>query len=217
MESLKEKNSSTRVCIFGADGRTGVELVKKTIDSGYNVVAFVYDKENCNQFDESVKIIQGNILDYENVEQVVLDVDVVISVIGHIKNSDPLMQTKGIGNVINAMKKHGVKRLISLTGTGARISGDRPSLIDQFLNFIINIIDPERITDGKEHVKVIQGSGLDWTILRVLKLTTKKTSSNYRLTEYGPAELFTSRIKVAKIIIDLIDSKEFIHKMPIPS
>ncbi|MFT5280722.1 MAG: putative NADH-flavin reductase [Flavobacteriaceae bacterium] len=207
----------SRLCIFGADGRTGIQVVKTALADGHDVVAFVYDKENMNHFDESVQVIHGNILDALAVEEAINGVDIVISVVGHIKNSDPLMQTKGIKNIISAMKKNNIKRLVSLTGTGARIPGDTPSLADRFLNMIVNKIDPERINDGKEHLVAIQESHLDWTILRVLKLTNSDFNGKYNLTEHGPVELTTSRRRVARIMIDLAISEDYIGKMPISS
>ncbi|MFT4536870.1 MAG: putative NADH-flavin reductase [Saprospiraceae bacterium] len=207
----------SRICIFGADGRTGVQVVKTAVLGGHSVVAFVYSKAGTYQFDESVEVIQGNILDEHAVEKAVRGVDSVISVVGHIKDTDSLMQTKGIQNVISGMTKNNIKRLISLTGTGARTEGDSPSVLDRFLNMIIAKVDPERISDGKKHVEVLQKSGLDWTVLRVLKLTNKDFDGDYSLTWHGPAELFTSRAKVAKIMVDLATSSNYIHKMPISS
>ena len=32
----------SKICIFGADGRTGVKVVETAISKGYDVVAFVY-------------------------------------------------------------------------------------------------------------------------------------------------------------------------------
>ena len=206
-----------KICIFGADGRTGIEVVKKAVSSGYSVTAFIYNKDMADHFDKSVTVIQGNILNEQQVINAVQGADTVISVVGHIKNSDPLMQTKGINNVISAMKEHSITRIISLTGTGVRIPGDTPSVIDRILNFIIKKIDPERINDGKEHVEALQASELNWTILRVLKLSSAPYDGNYTLTKHGPVELSTSRKKVADIMVDLATSKEFVADMPVSS
>jgi len=208
----------TNICVFGADGRTGVEVVKDAVAKGHNVIAFIYDSRSAVNFDKKVKIICGNVLDYYAVVKAVENADAVISVVGHIKDSDPRMQTKGITNIIKAMKKSFVPRLISLTGTGVRIEGDKASFIDLILNFIIKFIDPERIKDGIEHAEEIKKSDLDWTILRVLKLIDKVSDKiDYKLTEHGPVEPTTSRSKVAKIMVDLATSDKFINKMPVSS
>ena len=207
-----------KICIFGADGRTGTEVVNYAKNKGYDVTAFVYRKKTTRGLSQDIKIVQGNILNYEDVYNVLKDTDVVISTVGHIKNSDPLMQTKGITNIIKAMQELQIKRVISLTGTGVRINGDKPSILDKILNIAVKIIDPNRVTDGVEHAKVMQNSNLEWTIVRVLKLNqSEKEPGDYRLTEHGPAEFPTNRKKVAKVLVDLIQDKNFIQKMPIIS
>lgn len=207
-----------KLVIFGADGRTGVPLVKYAKQAGFDVVCFVYSDSSNKYFPEGVEIKKGNIMNYDDVHSALAGVDAVISVIGHIKGSDPLMQTKGVTNVVKAMQSLGIKRILSLTGTGARSDGDTPSLIDQVLNFFVKLVDPQRINDGVEHVKVLKGSNLDWTVLRVLKLgSSEKEILKYKLTLGGPAELLTSRKKVAKILADLVNDINYVGKLPVVS
>ena len=86
------------------------------------------------------------------------------------------------------------------------------------LNSIVKLVDPDRINDGVEHVKVLRNSDLEWTVVRVLKLSKKDSEVvEYKLTEGGPAELQTSRKKVAKVLVDLIDDKKYIGKLPVIS
>ena len=207
-----------KICIFGADGRTGVEVVRYAKKCGFEVTAFVFNDNSNNYFPDGVLITKGNVMDFNSVLDAIKNTDAVISVLGHIKGSDPLMQTKGITNIVHAMKEVGINRILSLTGTGARIDGDKPSMIDRFLNKIIKVIDPERINDGILHMKVLQDSQLDFTIVRVLKLSkSDKDFKDYKLTDNGPAELQTSRKKVARVLVDLINDKNYIHKFPIIS
>ncbi len=204
------------ITVFGADGRTGIEVVNCATALGYKVTAFVYNDSSNKFLSKEVRIVKGNVLNPEDVLAVVVGTDAVISVVGHIKGSDPLMQTKGMQNIVNAMEELGIKRVLSLTGTGVRLSQDKISLMDILLNLGIGTFDPARVKDGIEHAKVLQKSKLDWTILRVLKLGNSETQIiNYKLTEGGPAELMTSRKKVAKVLVDLIRDEKYIRKMPI--
>ncbi len=206
------------ISIFGADGRTGVEVVRYAQDKGHNVTAFVYNKNSKTLFPEGIKIIQGNVLQYEEVHSAINGSNAVISVVGHIKGSDPLMQTKGMQNIVNAMQECGIKRVLSLTGTGVRIDGDKPSFLDRILNIAIGFVDPDRVRDGIEHAKILQNSNLDWTIVRVLKLSkSDKPFKDYELTDGGPAEQLTSRKKVARVLVDLVGDQKFIQKMPVIS
>lgn len=205
-----------RICIFGADGRTGREVVHQSLLDGHQVTAFVYNQD-LKLNDPHINVIQGDVLNQDDVMRATMDADAVISVVGHIKDSDPLMQTKGITHIINAMKIHNVQRLVSLTGTGVRQSEDSPSPLDRILNILVSLVDPERIKDGIQHAQVAKESGLDWTIVRVLKLTNHNWTGSYRLTHGGPAERTTPRKKVARILVDLASSQDYIHQMPVSS
>jgi len=207
-----------KLCVFGAGGRTGVEVVRYAHSLGFEVTAFVYHDMPKGFFPDGVSIQKGNVMDYDSVEEALRGADAVISALGHVKGTDPLMQTRGITNIVHAMKKHGIKRVLSLTGTGARVEGDTPSIIDRLLNVLIKLVDPNRIRDGLKHVEVLEESGLDFTIVRVLKLgNSNKECENYTLTDGGPAELQTSRKKVPKVLVDLINDKQYIAKQPIIS
>lgn len=207
-----------KVVVFGADGRTGRPVVQELVDKSYEVIASVYVKPKDTIFPEGVTVEVGDVLDSDYVEGVVSNADVVISVVGHIKGGDPRMQTKGAKNIVEAMRKHGVRRILSLTGTGVKQYEDKFSVIDWFLNLLVRKVDPERIKDGIEHAKILEGSGLEWTILRILKLTKGSfRSKSYKLTIGGPVEFSTSRKKVAHILVDLIDKEEWYRKMPVSS
>jgi putative NADH-flavin reductase len=207
-----------KLCIFGADGRTGVEVVKYAHQQAFEVSAFVYSDKQSHYFPEGITIIKGDVMDYNQVYDAIKGSDAVISVIGHIKGSDPLMQTKGIQNIVAAMQALGVKRILSLTGTGARVSGDAPSFLDRILNFAVRLLDPSRIHDGVEHMKVLQNSHLDWTIVRVLKLSTSdECGHSYKLTTGGPAEIQTNRKKVARVLVDLVKNDEYVRVAPVIS
>lgn len=207
-----------KICIFGADGRTGVEVVNYAKAQGLEVVAFVFSEASNTFFSGEVIVKKGNVMDYESVRDALKGTEAVISVLGHIQGSDPLMQTKGISNIVRAMKECGIKRVLSLTGTGARVENDTPSLVDKVLNVLVAIVDPDRVNDGIQHVKVLQDSGLDFTVVRVLKLGSSSAEvKKYTLTEGGPAELLTSRKKVARVLVDLVSNTKHIGKLPVIS
>lgn len=206
-----------KICIFGADGRTGKLVVKEAQSQGYSVVAFVYSDIKEEDRVLGVEYVKGDILDSTDVGKVIAGCDAVISVVGHIKGSDPLMQTKGISNIVSAMKNAGIKRIVSLTGTGVREKGDVVSVADRILTFIIRLLDKERVIDGILHAKVLKESNLDWSILRVMKLGGIGSVLDYNLTSHGPVELLSHRNRVAAVLVDMLRAKEWIKKSPILS
>jgi putative NADH-flavin reductase len=162
----------------------------------------------------TVSIFDGDVMDEPAVDTAIHNVEAVISVIGHVKGSKSDMQTIGIRNIISAMQKHRVKRIVCLTGTGVRQSGDHITAIDRFMNLGISIVDPARVRDGIDHVLELQKTDLNYTVIRVLKLTNGKSSSDWQLTKSGPTKPFTSRDDVATAIVQVIDNESFIRQMP---
>lgn len=204
-----------KICVFGADGRTGVHVVDEALRRGHSVVAFVY-REGAIAPRANMEVRVGDVLQYSNVSDAIRGVDAVVSVLGHVPRSDPRMQTKGMQNIVHAMKESGINRILSLTGTGVRALGDTPSIVDRVMNYLVKLVDRERIEDGIAHAEILQSSGLDYTILRVLKLGNNTHAvGEYKLNTTGPAELLTSRKKVAHIMIDLLEKELYIKEMPV--
>ena len=203
------------VAVLGADGRSGRECVSALLAAGYKVRAGVHS----GKLPQHDRLTQQHcdVMSQAEVRSLLKNADVVVSLIGHGKNSPKNLQTTAIKNCITALKNNPSARLISLTGTGVRLSGDKPSLIDRILNISIKLIDPNRIQDGIEHAKVLQTSSADWTILRVLKLTGGKHEGRPQLTSGGPAELFTPRARVAATIVDIIKTDSYHCQMPVIS
>lgn len=142
--------------------------------------------------------------------------DAVVSLIGHVKGSPADVQTMSISNAVTAMKALGIKRIVSLTGTGVRLDGDKITLADRFLNLGVRIVDPKRVKDGLEHFKVLRESGLDWTVIRVLKLQNLKPAK-FQLREHGPTKVVVSRKEAAEAILMVLVDGAFIKAAPIIS
>ncbi len=201
------------VALFGADGRSGRVCVNALLSAGYIVRAGVRsgtlkERQNLSQHKfDATKL--------SDVRALVKGSSVIVSLIGHGKNSPKDLQTTAIKNILKATKSGKNIRIISLTGTGVRQPGDTISLIDKILNFSIKLIDPDRISDGIEHANVLRNSSADWSIVRVLKLTNCSHLGEPALTLGGPAEIFTPRARVAAVIVDIIKNDSYHRQSPV--
>ncbi len=204
-----------KIAVIGANGKTGRVFVNEAVQRGHAVRAGVF---HTNSFTKSdyIDVVQCDALKLSDVEKLIEGCDAVVSLIGHVKDSPAFVQTTAIANILSAMKKHKITRVLSLTGTGVRMPGDTPSLTDRVLNTGIKIIDPERIHDGIAHSDVLRDSDADWTILRVLKLTDLP-AHKYDLSPTGPARLFTSRTVAADALIQILTDRSFFHQAPVVS
>jgi len=203
-----------KITLFGADGRTGEKVLNQAIEHGYDVHAFVRSMPEVPHKD--VTYFVGDVLNIRAVTPAINGVDAVVSVIGHVPEADPRLQTKGISNIITAMNDAGVKRLISMTGAGVPDPDDVFQGSGIILTKVLELLQHDRIADGRAHAEVIRSSDLDWTVVRCPKLTNGPVTNKYQ-TGYIKAGLFDtiSRADVADFILRCLQKREYIHSAPI--
>ena len=208
-----------RVVIFGATGRIGRPLLAEALKRGHEVVAFARDPGKLNLEHERLTVVAGDVLDAEAVEKAVVGGDAVLSVIGHAKGGMKDVQRRGTGNIVAAMEKRGVRRLVSLTGAGVRTEGDEPKPVDRLINLFMKTLERDVLEDAEEHVRVIQGSGLEWVIVRGRRLTEGEKKGNYRVALVVGKNSGTaiSRADLADFMLDQVVEDAYLGRMPVVS
>lgn len=203
------------IAVIAANGRSGRAFVEEALKRGHSVNAGVHG-DNTLAEHPHLHVVTCDATNSEHVDELISGQDAVVSFIGHTKHSPRDVQTRAIQTVIERATARGIRRIISLTGTGVRQQGDIIPFIDRVLNWGITLIDPARVEDGKQHAALLERSALDWTILRVLKLQNTKTST-FELRPHGPTKLYVSREDVARATLDVLENNSFIRQMPILS
>ena len=204
------------ILIFGASGKTGLELVRQGLLQEQQITAFVRNPEKISPIKlDRLKIVQGDVKDFNSVAAAVKNQDVVISALGvsqPLKN-DPVV-IEGIRNIIKAMQEMKVNRLIYLSfiavGEGRKNAG---FLIKNIVSRIVR----HEIADHKEKERLIRSSQLEWTIIHPPKLTNNPGKNNYRTGENIKANKFLptlSRVDLADFMLKQVTDKTYIHKTP---
>ena len=108
-----------KLLIIGATGGTGRELVKQALAGGHLVTALVRNPGKLKITHPGLRILKGNVLDRSVIEEAVAVQDAVLSALGHKKFFIyTSILSEGTKNIISAMEKHQVKRLICITSLG---------------------------------------------------------------------------------------------------
>lgn len=202
-----------KISVIAAQGRSGQAFVYEALKAGHEVVAGVRGDSPFEQH-KNLETKQCDATDAEQVKELISGTDAVVSMIGHVKGSEPFVQTDAMRVIVAAMQEANMSRIITLTGTGAREPGDTPSWLDKVLNIAIQRIDPDRIADGISHVNLLEHTELDWTVIRVLKLVNGGAGP-FKMNEHGPAKLFTSRKEVAQAVLRVLEEDSFIKGHPV--
>jgi putative NADH-flavin reductase len=208
------------IALFGITGRTGKPLLDILLKKGYTVQALARTPEHFSTKHPALTIYKGNILTPSDVERTIAGADAVVSVIGHVpKDSQPKdIQTVGTKNILAAMEKQGVKRLLSLTGGAVPYKDDQPKFPDKAIRFIMSLVAKETLSDAIAHAEVIAKSGTKWTIIRGPRLMEKPPQGSYRVGMVGVnASTAITYGDLAQFIADELEQGKYIHSMPFVS
>jgi putative NADH-flavin reductase len=205
-----------KVLIIGATGATGRVLMREALEQGHEVTALARDPSALAPEDHRPRVLQGNALDASEVEAAVADQDAVLSALGTRSTRPTTLFSQSTHNLISAMNKHGVRRLVCITGIGAGESkGHVGFLYDRImLPFVVKNI----YEDKNRQEEAIKQSDLEWVIVRPARLTDEAAKGEYRVYLGGSYTAKTiSRADVAAFMLAQLTDETYVHKMPVIS
>jgi putative NADH-flavin reductase len=205
-----------KVLIIGATGATGRVLMREALEQGHEVTALARNPSALAPEDHRPRVLQGNALDASEVEAAVAGQDAVLSALGTRSTRPTTLFSQSTHNLISAMNKHGVRRLVCITGIGAGDSkGHVGFLYDRImLPFVVKNI----YEDKNRQEEAIKQSDLDWVIVRPARLTDEAAKGEYRVYLGGSYTAKTiSRADVAAFMLAQLTDETYVHKMPVIS
>ena len=207
-----------KLTIFGAAGRTGIPLVQQALDTGHEVVALLRTPSKLSIKNERLTVVQGDVANLADVENVVEGADAVLSVLGHVKGSVPDILTYAMHNIITAMDKYGVKRLVSMSGASVHAPQDKPKLVNRLIKLFTQAVTGSLLQDAEHQLKVLQNSDVDWVIVRGPILTDGPHTGTYRVGWTGVnTGIRVSRADVADFILKQVTDTTYLRQAPLIS
>ena len=202
-----------RIAIFGATGGTGRQLVEQAIGAGNEVIAYVRDASKLERKHDRLTVIQGELSDQDAIERAVSGADAVISVLGPRGGSKGRPITMGIQNIIAAMERRGVRRLIISSTASARDPDDRPELRFTLMIGLVKLFIHAAYEDIVSTAEAVRRSDLDWTIVRLSLLNDGPRSGIVRAGHMGRGEVGTriSRADIADFMLKQVKNPRYLR------
>ncbi|MBK7225059.1 MAG: NAD(P)H-binding protein [Saprospiraceae bacterium] len=208
------------ITIFGGTGATGLILIEKALATGHTVTAFARTPSKISIQHNNLKIVKGDLTELNKLEEAIKGADKVISILGPTQKTKGLVIADGIKNIIEIMKKNGVKRLIATATPSFKDNNDKFQFGFAFGIFMIKAFIKDSYNNIVLTGKYISESDLDWTIVRLPMLSGKPASGkiNAGYTGDGTISLFSlSRGDLADFLLQQLNDKKWIHKSPVIS
>lgn len=217
-----------RLLILGGTGPCGQLLIEEAIGFTHSVVVFARSPDKLPDSIKSnpaVTIVQGQLTDEAQLDKAMEGVDAVLSALGPSVSKGPFHPADtplahAYSSVLRVMKKHGVKRLIALGTASIKDSNDKFSTRFATLVTGVALFAHSAYKDVVAIGEVIrkEGSGLDWTIVRVPLLTDdpdRDVVAGYVGDSFVRTHL--SRSGFATFVLQQLDSSQWSSKAPLIS
>lgn len=192
------------LAVFGANGRVGQLVVRRALDSGHRVLAFVHSRDPFPSQDR-LRVIAGEVTDGGAVLAVLAALEgggAVISTLGAFRRGTGPVLTPGMQSITAAMKRTGVRRLVTLTGAALSLPDQRPGLRVRLNKLILTTMDREAVADSEGHLEVLRHTDLEWTTVCAPTIRAEGPSG-YRLDATMP--LLTGSISGPAVAASLVD------------
>jgi putative NADH-flavin reductase len=202
-----------KLVVLGATGGTGLEIVRKAIEHGHSVTAFVRSTERLKPFRDRINIRQGDLLNSNELAEALTGHEAVLSGFGPrlpISKADKDLLHRFALTLTSAMLHARVRRVV--VESSAFLFKD--SIVPPTY-LVGRLFFPGVVADASAMEQVLKDSALDWTIVRPPRLTDKPYTGKYRMREgHLPRFGFTiSRADVADCFIKTVENPASIGKV----
>jgi putative NADH-flavin reductase len=201
------QQQAMKVLVLGASGGVGKHLVRLACDQGHIVTALV---RRADGIDSRARILIDDVLRPGCFDEHVRGHEVVLSALGNKRTnpanlwsalaSPPEFSMRTAAMLVNAMRQHGLARVIAVSAAGVADSAARMNLLMKFFVAKSNIGIAYRDLAAME--RVFADSGLDWCCPRPTRLTRGPLTRRVKIVESFPMTAGISRADVAWWILE---------------
>ena len=201
------------VIVFGAAGRTGRCLVEQALARGHRVTAFARSLQSLPAPHARLRHVQGHVEDDAAVDAALMNQSAVLCALGPTDRKDRQAIAQGTANIVAAMQRHHVRRLVYLPFHEQGNGWGPAALFDK----LMATLRPRKPVEGwQQRVAVIRDSPLEWVIVRPTRLTDGAGSGLPRVSvDQSKVPLRISRTDVATFMLEQLRSPRYVRKSPV--
>lgn len=208
-----------RIVVFGSTGKAGQEVLRQALDRGYTVVAYARNPGKIEMKQDALAIVHGDLADLSSLEKAITGADCVISLLGPGGNTRDTALSDGVKNIIAAMEKDGVKRLIQIATVSVTDPHDGKDFRFGLMVALVKRVVPGGYAEIVRIGEAVRASRLDWTLVRVPLLNEKQQTKSVRAGYLGQkiVKSAISRADLAWFMLEQTQKDQYVQKAPVIS
>ena len=204
-----------RLALFGATGRAGGAILRQSRAAGHEIHALARSPGRLDLDDPRVAVTAGDVRDVAAAERAVQGADAVVSAIGGTGPANLAVLQQGTAGILTAMTRHGVRRLIVIQGFHLPFPGDPHNLGRPLVRAMLHLWNRSLSADTYRMAVVLRDSDLDWTLIRMPRLTPGPPGEDYRVGHLalGPWSTVTTG-QVSHFTLACLATGGFVRQAP---
>ena len=168
-----------KVLVIGATGGSGLAATRSLLARGVQVTAFARNPDSLPPLHGPLTKLAGDATRFEDIDRAMPGHDAVVVALGIRENPIRVrllgsahtamdVRSRGTRHVIEAMHRHGVRRLVVQTSFGVGATQGRLPLVFRLMFALM--LRPQ-IRDTGRQEDAVRDSGLDWVLVQPVNLT----------------------------------------------
>jgi uncharacterized protein YbjT (DUF2867 family) len=186
------------------------------------VTALVRRPESAPPFGDAVRVVTGDVARTDDVDAAVRGQDAVVVTLGIRENAllvrlrgsagTPLnVRSAGTAAVIEAMRRHGVDKLVVQTSYGV---GDTRGQLPLKWRLIFFLLLKPQIADTEVQEQRVRASGLTWVVAQPVALTNDGDGREPFASPEGRVQSMSiGRRSVARFLADAVEGAAYDHRV----
>jgi len=195
-----------KLIVFGSTGGTGRQIVQQALDAGHLVTAVARNPAALEIEHTNLEIVKGDVFQPATFDKAMKGQSAVLSAIGINSTKPTRVYSEGILNILKAMQKNGVQRIICVSASAVETSPELSFPVRMMTKLLQRILK-NMYSDLLKMEQVVKKTNLDWTVVRPPRLTNGKLKGKYRfaVNEWLPHCTSISRADLAHFMLHHIN------------